>query len=141
VVDFNSPLVHPCLLSKNLHVLSDSDEFSSDFVKMHEWEIQYQNGEIKVERAPGTGNRRYIRATIPFSIYLSWDKELRKAKDKSSLTLPSKVIRATKDFFEEGIYKNQELKPFFPKPRENKKKFTLNIELVGSTVKFSYVTA
>lgn len=69
------------------------------------------------------------------------DKELQKAKDKSSLTLPSKVIRETKDFFEEGIYKNEELAQFFPKPRENNKKFTMNIELVGSTVKFSYVTA
>lgn len=138
---FNSPLPHPRLTTKNLKIYEYQYQPVNECVKMDEWKTVYEKEGVIVEHAPGTKARRYIRATLPFDLYLLWDKELQKAKDKSSLTLPSKVIRETKDFFEEGIYKNEELAQFFPKPRENNKKFTMNIELVGSTVKFSYVTA
>ena len=138
---FNSPLPHPRLTTKNLKIYEYQYQPVNECVKMDEWKTVYENEGVIIEHAPGTKARRYIRATLPFDLYILWDKELQKAKDKSSLTLPSKVIRETKEFFEEGIYKNEELAQFFPKPRENNKKFTLNIELVGSTVKFSYVTA
>ena len=91
-INWKKPVAFPELVNKSITPFDLTDVAGHEIVKMTDYRV-VQNDKVKVEIAPGTKARRYVRITLPFDLFKHWIQAEPNAKDITSPTMLGTSMR------------------------------------------------